>query len=544
MRRRAKKESERPYVFLYKIDFPDMEPEKIRLPRTFKKLLTMAEECLELVRPAKHVLDDLGNPYTDIKSIPPHADLYISCADAPVDEEDQPLYKSRLPRWYVPESARRLPPVKQPKPKPKPEDAAEHQAIALSPFTVRENVRNSLVALYSTLTRDQRESLPASDALQRLVTDFQQHTFEHQLLSQFIGPTSAIWQSEYGKTMKSYAIDKLKGLKPDDCRFVVVGPSRSGKSTILSAAATVFFQKLQISGDVSKYLMFPLNWQLYQLFFEDFAKLYKLYVTTIMASLKNARMDLMKVIDALQQWFLSIVNIQAMPLLPPVILHMPGFPKEVIISIGQKINRFWSSKRDFRGFVEATLRMPEEIARAFGFTNVVYVFDHLDVADVMLQPSAHFNKSNDLVSLPDLICERLACCPYFVAARDDALMFDMFSLTDFRQISTERMIQMEEQKAILVVEPPLVLNYEMCHGCPAYCATFDRVYDFIKRNEKIMKIQFTKLKSIVVASRKDHVRQELCRLCLLLSQADTDGFFTNEIMNGLQNAGEVEAHVR
>ena len=544
MRRKVeKKESTRPFVFLYKVDFPDMDPKRVRLPETFEELFSLATSKLELIRPAKQALDDEGNPFTDINSIPPMSQIYISCAEPVVENDDQPLYKSRLP-LKPSKPTLKLPPVKQPKSKEKPENAAQHQAIASSPFTVRENMRKSLITLFCSLTPEQKAALPASTALQKLVSDVQQQTFEHQLLSQFIGPTASIWQSEHGKVVTNYAIDKMKGLKPNDCKFLIIGPGHSGKSTLLNAAATIFFQKLQISNEISNYLLFPVNWQLHRILLDDFAKFYRLYIITAMTGLRNARMDLIKVIDALEQWFLSIVTIQGVPLFPPALLHAENFPKEIISGIGQRVSKAWMSKKDFRGFVETTLALPKEIAHAFGLKNVVYIFDHLDVADLSLQAPRHFSRGSQPISLGEILCGEIAQAPYFVAAKDDAMLFDMFTLTDFKQLSTERMLETKEKKEILVADPSLVVTYEMCHGCPAYCAQFDRVYEFIKNNQQNLKTEFTKLRSVVMNSRKEQVRQEVSRLCFLLSQSDTDDILSDDVLNSLQDARELEVRIR
>lgn len=543
MRRKVeKKESTRPFVFLYKVDFPDMEPKRIRLPETFDELLTQATKKLHLGRPAKQVFDDDGNAFTDIESIPSMCPLYISCAERPVADDEQPLYRSRLPLKPA-KATLNLPPVKQPKAKPKPEDAAQHQAIASSPFTVRENMRNSLITLFCSLTPEQKGALPATPALQKLISDVQQQKFEHQLLSQFIG-SSSIWQSEYGKVVTTHAVDKMKGLKPNDCKFLIIGPRHSGKSTLLNAAATVFFQKLQISGDLGNYLLFPVNWELHQMLLDDFAKIYRLYIVTTMTGLRNARMDLLKVIDALEQWFLSIITIQGVPLFPPALLHAENFPKELITGIGQRVSKAWSSKKDFSGFVEMTLALPKEIAHAFGLKNVVYIFDHLDVADVVAQSPRHFTNAHQQVTLADVLCGEIAQAPYFIAAKDDAALFDMFTLTDFRQLSTERILEPKEKREILIADPSLVVSYEMCHGCPAYCAQFDRVYEFVKTNQKNLKTEFTKLRSVVMTSRKEQVRQEVSRLCFLLAQTDTDDIINDDVLSDLQDSRELEVRIR
>lgn len=545
MRRRIEtKEPVRPFVFLYKIDFPEMQPKKIRLPKTMAELLTQATSVLELNRPAKQVFDDLGEPFFDCESIPPRAQLYISCAAPQNDDVDEPVYKSRRPLKNQTKAGLTLPPVKQPKVKAKPDDAAEHQAVASAPLTVKENMRNALLTLYTSLTPDQRAALPAATSLDKLTCDSQLFGFERQLAAQFIGPNSSIWQTESGMNVMNFATEEIKGKRPGEFHYSITGPSRSGKSTLLWAMVTTFFQKLQISGDIRKYLVVPINWSVQQLVFTDLPKFYALFVTSTISALKNVRIDLLSVADTLQQWFLSIISLQAMPLLPPCLIHMPGFPKDLVASIGQRVHKAWSNKKSgLYNFLATTVDLPQQIANVFDFESVVYVYDHFDETDVMIAPVEHFGEKSEPVPLPELLCGQLSQAIYFVAAKDDSRFMDVFSCDDGQTVTTERIMSSDEEKEIRIAQPSLIITYEMCHGCPGYCVMFNRIFETIKNNQKILKPQFTRLRSVVATSRKQQLKSDIYRLCRLLSLTDTDNIFDDDLMNDLQDMDELEVHV-
>ena len=538
--RGAPKDPARPFIFLFKIEFPDNQPVRIRLPKDMKELLKISTEVLELVRPAKQVFDADNNPITDITAIKPRSNLYISCNDPPKDEDDEPLYKSRLPKYQRHTGLLKYPLVKQPKPKPRREDAIQHQAIAASPYTVKENLRDSLLALYASLTPEHKAQLPCADALEKLEKDTKQYVIEDAMLTQFMGPTSVIAGTPLGQQTTQWMMDKLRGLKPEECRFVISGPPQSGKSTLLSIAVSLFFQKCQLANETLNYLLVPVNWLLHQIYIDDIQKIYNLMVTTTLNALRGSHFELIPIMGALQQWFLSIVVIPAFPPLPPSVLHFQPFPHDLIVQIGNQIHKAWNKSSGLYQFLECALAFPKKIAGAFGYKSAVMIFDHFDASGFFIEPPERFGGSED-VNLAELICKVMDECPFFVASQDDTEFFKLFTIDDYKQLSTERMIDTKGGRELLIAQPQLTLNMDMCRGCPAYCAMYERLCDMVKdaSEHAAVKSQFSQLRSVVDVARNEMVKQELLRICLLLAAADTDNLFDEEKMNELTSMPEV-----
>lgn len=542
------KDKQRPFVNLFKIDFPDNPPKRIRLPKDLNELLTISTEVLELVRPAKQVFLDYRNPtesIKDIKDLEANAKLYISCAE-PVNDEDEPVYKSRLPKNYNTPNLLKLPTVTQPQPKPKREDAVQHQAIAASPYTVKENLRDSLLALYSSLTPEHKAQLNCAPALQKLMLDTKQYIVEDSLLSQFIGPTSVISGDDLGKQTTAWMMDRLKGIKAEDCRFVITGPSQSGKSTLLSIATSLFYQKLQLSNETSNYLIIPINWLIHQIFLDDIQKIYQLMVTTTLNALRGEHMELIPLMGSLQQWFLSLLTIPAYPPIPPIVLHFSPFPHDLINAIGKRIHTAWNRKSGLAEFLNETIRFPISIAHAFGFKNPVFVFDHFDSLGYIIDAPPRFSESKDSVNLSNLVSDVIDSCPFFVASQDDSEFYKLFKITDYKPLQTERMIEPESEHEIMISNPQITLSIDMCRGCPAYCAMFNRLCDMVSEaNERAaVKSQFSRLRSVVDITRNEMVKQELLRVCLLLAASDTDNLFDEDKINKLSSMSELSIKLR
>ena len=536
----------RPFVYLFKTDFPDNPAKRIRLPKTMKELFEVAGEVLELNRPVRQLFDSKNNAITEIDEIEPKMNLYVSCVPPPVDEDAQPMYKSRLPRNYYSTEKIHLPPVKQPKHKPRREDALQHQAIAASPYTVKENLRDSMLALFDSLTPEHKSQLPCAASLTKLLADTQQFSVEDAMMSQFIGPSSFISETPLGQQTTQWMIKKLKGMKAEDCRFVVTGPSQSGKSTLLSIAVSLFYQKLQLTDEATNYLIVPINWFLHQIYIEDFQKLYGLMVSTVLNAIRASHMRFVPIMGALHQWFISLVHIPAFPPIPPSVLHFTPFPVNVVVEIGKNIHDAWNRKDGLKRFMNEIVNFPSKMASAFNFKSAVLVFDHFDASGFIIEPGDRFPESRESVNLGGLLSDACSEGPFFVASQDDGEFFKLFNVDKYTHISTERLITDKGEKELVVTQSQITVNMDMCRGCPAYCAMFIRVCKLASEamERAAVKSQFSRLKSVVDISRNEMLKQEFIRLCLLLAAADTDNNFNEEKLNELLSLPDFTVKVR
>lgn len=606
------------FIYLYKIEFPDDRPKKIRMPKTMNDLLKNATKVLELQRPARQVYEDfndLSNPITEISQINPKAKLYVSCANISqkddFDADSEFINKSRLPRASTASSlsmkrakspsktnviSRSNSPSrsKSASTPQKREDTEQQCTIAACPTSVKENMRDAILSLYNSLSPDHKSLLSMSETLKKLTNDTQISVVESTLLNNYIGPSSNVLNSPIGVETQTWMADQLKGLMPNECRFAITGPAQSGKSTVLSMGVSLFYQKLQITGESQNYLLFPLNWRLQQICLDDVTKLYSLFITTTLKMLRNSRMELIPIIVPLKQWFLSLISQQVLPPLPPQIVHYTPFPHDAVSDIGRSIHTKWSNRDGFREFLKEIVNFPSNLSKAFSFTSVIHIFDHFDNCGYEISPSEHFQSDNLVngstpVILSELICEAIEHTPFFIASQNDVDFFNLFSIEDYRQLSTERIIQSPQEASsqspsrspsqlkttssqgatvtittsnapsvassqsrsaqlseMYLQQPPIVLSIENCRGCPAYVAIYQRVYEIAENvqraNQESKKksiTQSTRLRPATEKSRNQLLKQEFIRLCSLLAAADTDGVFNEDNMNELMKMKEL-----
>lgn len=540
----------RPFVYLYKIEFPDDPPKRIRLPKDMKQLLTLATEVLGLTRPAKQVYDSKENPINDIEKIVPKANLYISSVPYKNESfENEPMNTFYLSPKKSPKSPYgKLTPLKQKKVPPKPDDYDIQLQIAANPITVKENLRNSIISLFASLDKDQISNISFSDSIVRMSKETQQYEFDKILLSEHISPTSVVDNTETGQKTINWMLDKIKGLPVEDCKFVITGPSQSGKTTLLSIAAKLFFQKLQIAGELNHFLMFPLNWILYQDKIQNVHKLYHLFVNRTMEILKISRLDLIPIIQPLSNWLNNLICVSGVPPVSANLTHYPEFPTKKLFEYGRHIHAAWQNARGFEGFIKEIINLPNNVAQLFGFQSAIYIFDHFDDCgyEVTPDPQQFPDDSHQPAYLSDVVCEVMKNCPFFIASRSDTRFFNLFLIKQFQQLSTEHLIADNEEKDIFVLQTQIAVSKTMCRGCPAYCALFDRVYNMAAEVTKraALKSRFSQLKSVADLARNEILKQEFARMCILLAAADTDGNLDEEKMNALMAMDEVSIRVR
>lgn len=550
LRRLSAPKDTRPFINLFKFDFPDSQPKRIRLPKEINELLVLATEVLELQRPAKQVFDKDLNPITDMNQIEANMDLLISCAN-PINDNIDDGYKSRLPKYHL-GTLKKLPIVKQPaskNPKPTRDDLIQQQAVAASKTTYRQNLRNSLLSIYAILPPEHQSALPpkAQESLEKLSKETKQFAVEDSLLSQFISPSSVISNTPLGQETTNWMLDQFKGLSIDQCQFIINGPSQSGKSVLLSIATSLFYQKLQVANEVDNYLFFPINFLMNQLCIHDISKLYYLFITTFTTMLKGSRLELIPIINHFHQWLISLIDSSALLPLPSPVLRFPEFPSDMTIKLGRKIHELYHQKK-FSAFLTEMINFPNMIAKAFHYKSVIYIFDHFDAFAYTLHPSEHFVSSKDEpVAFPELLCRTIANSPYIVASQNDTEFYQWFTLVEqSKQLSTEYLIQNEGEKEIFVQQTPITLNMEMCRGCPAYCNKFIELCDLIEKSnqEAAVKSQYSKLKSIIDASRNEMIQHQFVRLCLLLARSDTNDTFDDDKINHLISLPEITLKLR
>lgn len=540
-KQKPKKKTNPPVVYLMKLDFPENKPIKMPLPKKMDRFLANATKVLGLKRPAKHVFDEEGMPFTSIEEIPPKATVYVSSADIKTTEEDElVLFK---PRPEPRPTYKKLPIAKTKLYKPPSDSLKEHLSIAKVHNTVKDTMRDALLCLYTSLTDEQKFNLNCGDSLIQLLDEYQFYMLQHEMVRNLIGPTKSVAGTDLGQFISEWVVDKIREIKIEFCKFAITGPPQSGKSTLLSIATSVFFQKLQISKQSQNYLIVPINWKLEQEIVDNLPKLYQFYVKSTLIALKVLRLDLASILPDIQLWFESLIVMKSFGNFPENIMKYTKFPHEELKEYGKKIHDSYSTPNKLEEFLTLLTKMPTIVGQAFGFKGAVYIMDHFDCCGYQV------TKDEVTCDFAHFASLALSEAPFFVASQFDQDFYDMFEVEKCRLMKTTGILSGDEEKIpekIIVSNPSIELNFDMCHGCPGYCYAYLRLVDFIESaNNKIAikRPNLTPFKSVVDISRSVIAKQELIRFCLLIESSQDEDVFDPVKMNQLM-LNEFEAVVQ
>jgi hypothetical protein len=130
---------------------------------------------------------------------------------------------------------------------------------------------------------------------------------------------------------------------------------------------------------------------------------------------------------------------------------------------------------------------------------------------------------SESVILSDHICEAAADSPCFFASKNDNEFVQEFRLESVTVLSTMGIVAQTEEEDLCVPSPAFRVTFNMCLGCPGYCALYRRLADLVKTAEERPALQgHMRYFSTVDAARRVLINQEFLRLCILINQAQDD----------------------
>jgi hypothetical protein len=366
---------------------------------------------------------------------------------------------------------------------------------------------------------------------------------QHALLSRFIGPTQTMANTDLGKETLNWVADQIHELRPQDWRIAITGPPQSGKSTILELTTLLFLEKLLLSEDCGDYLIVAFNWNVQEFEQDTLFGIYQVFIETTLGALRLARPSLVPVIDILQEWFLRLLSHRGFPPLPGLVVRFEGFPHDAVLSIARDLHSAWFGSGNLEHFVFAVTRLPRMLAGIFNFESVVYVYDHFDAAVVMLTGDGRFPDSQPVL-FSHYLCEAAADGPFLVASKSDQEFVRGFEITNLIAWTTERIIGDTVEQNLCVCDPPFVLKYEHCRGCPGYCAIYLELCSLaVTAEERKIPRHKSKYEPVVDRSRQSVLVDQFLRLCLLI-EGSSSGTLDVDSLNRLSHLRAFDVCVR
>lgn len=574
-------------VLIMKNSYPRGESRRYRLV-TLEKLLTDSVQVLGLTSNARKVFTQDGKLVSDIGTIPEHATLLISCGEP--FNQGMPTKKPKARRSESPT----LPPPSQAQeeelklkeesvtsqtdlrsqqqsamfqsvqflfdenkngqdlltrslsgsitPPPPKVDKETKKLIQTSTRSIDEELRDSSLAVYASLTKEEKLEVENTQAVNNLYRTTQFNYFTASLMNQMI--YNHLQDDDVRNLVVKWCNDKLEDYEPITTKILLTGPKKSGKTSVLYTFASQLYQKVQVDEELSdKILFFPINFETFQNQAQTAELYYTAFVKKTFESVKHCCFSINPMCDSLENYFLTLPRLTSIPKLPPGIAEYTNISTKSLKSMAANILEIFSKKGKNNAFTyafDAIVQFPRLIAKAIGLQDVFFIIDHIDLIDCDIQPTSAYSSSFKPVNLLNLIIEEISKSPFLIGIRNDSNMVSKLSPLHPLLRDMAKFFTVQEPRVIRSLEPAFKFTSNDCMGCPAYLSLFNDLFTSINRmkSKSPSKSKYDELKPTITTSRYKIIISKLISFCQVVDPEHND-ITTPELMNQIQEASKI-----
>jgi hypothetical protein len=286
-------------------------------------------------------------------------------------------------------------------------------------------------------------------------------------------------------------------------KHVIVGPPKSGKSVFTRILADAVLARFLATGQYRKTLVFSLD-------LNDVAdtmpyplQFYKSIVDRTFEFVAAQRLDFIPFRESLVAYFHRLPSLEKLVALPQQFVLADAFRRAVPIltKLSESLFEAANTFRSLDIWLTNVVLFPRQVALAFGFGNVHFVIDHLDLADFELDPVAPFDSGQEAVTLIEHLKFMLSNDSFIISGSDEMHLLealDLFTddgvdIIDGIQIVTVADIDKGHNDRYLFklrledVPNPWYLRLADCGGCSGFLTLWHHLAkgaDRLKNEEK------------------------------------------------------------
>lgn len=224
----------------------------------------------------------------------------------------------------------------------------------------------------------------------------------------------------------------------------IIGPPKSGKSTLLEIYAQEAILDFGVCGDWKNYFLFCLDIKDIIPLFNDLKGFYLTFVKMICEAIPKQKPIFIRLMPDIKHYFESIVTSpEPLVLAKSFIENIPQKKiQNLLIEIGEEIAETWKTPYAMESWITLVFQLPILIPRALGLTKTIFIVDNIEYSDIKLEPFAPFEESKRIAFISEHLKYTLSQCDYIFACHDlnklyqvlisiDSEGVDLFAITDF-----------------------------------------------------------------------------------------------------------------
>ncbi|OHS99077.1 hypothetical protein TRFO_08653 [Tritrichomonas foetus] len=297
-------------------------------------------------------------------------------------------------------------------------------------------------------------------------------------------------------------------------KAAVVGPKKSGKSTLLGNAVDNYILDLAATGLWKSTFILAIDIKIISPYLNDYVKFYQQLLDLVLDAICKQSPLLRPHYSAMRKQLRSVTEKRN----PLIGIH----PYRAIDYVALELNNAWRDPRSFFMWLNNVMLLPVSLAKAVGFKNVSLFIDNIEYADVYLRPHAPFDTTGPQAVVIEHVKFAISMANFILSAEQSERLFQILppfdedgidlSSVDYitpydttsdlgSRLKYDYLIECREESQ------PIRVTIEMCGGIVPFIAAWDELHHslFILERTKKTSEEYEEMNYNVISDAQNFI---------------------------------------
>jgi len=278
----------------------------------------------------------------------------------------------------------------------------------------------------------------------------------------------------------------------------VVGPGKSGKSTLMSILFEELLLRLISNGEWKRTFIYIFDSSIILEKYNELESLYYYCLDTALLLLSIQKPCFTNHVNVLRTVFETIPNCTTAPFIPKCMFSKTPDYKKFGINLQEISNDLffkWNYSDSWFDLYCYILDFPRILSSAFGFTKCVFIMDDFDTLNKKVFFASFLSRKSCLIYVDDVVKMIISQGSYMIGSKDQKSflkrLYPRFSqsrdISNIHFVSPYSIIPTSSKSIILIYfeSSPIPINFtqDSCGGVPYYVSVFDEMLKTINNTE-------------------------------------------------------------